>query len=212
MSPPAVEGSKSRPDAFRASGSARRARAFRRFAPAGALALVAAAALAFAAVPARAADAPSEYEAKASLLLNFMKFVEWPADSLDAFESPIVLGVLGPDPFGPALENAMEGRAAGGHPIVIRRWKRLRDLGACHVLFVALSDEDEIARALRAVGDRAVLTVGETPSFVRLGGTIGFYFHDSRIRFEISPGNAERAHLRISSRLLALSNVVHGGK
>jgi hypothetical protein len=123
-----------------------------------------------------------------------------------------VLGVLGPDPFGPALERAMDGRTAGGHPIEIRRWKRLRDLGSCHVLFVALSDEDDIGRALRTVGDRAVLTVGETPSFVRLGGTIGFYFHDSRIRFEISPGNAERSHLRISSRLLALSNVVHGGK
>jgi hypothetical protein len=174
------------------------------------LALVAVAALACAALPARTAEAPGEYEVKAALLLNFMKFVEWPPDSLDSFESPIVLGVLGSDPFGPALERAMNGRTAGGHPIAIRRWKRLRDLGSCHVLFVAMTDEDEIQRTLRAVGDRPVLTVGETPSFVSLGGTIGF--HDSRIRFEISPGNAERSHLRISSRLLALSNVVHGAK
>jgi hypothetical protein len=154
--------------------------------------------------------APNEYDVKATLMVNFMKFVEWPDDTSAVAPGPLVLAVVGNDPFGAALERATAGQSVNGRSVVVKRWKNPRELGPCHVLFVAVSDADEVSHILGGLKGTAVLTIGDGPSFVSEGGIIGFFMHDSRIRFDISPTTAERAHLRISSRLLAVAHVVQG--
>src|SRR5205814_5844176 len=42
---------------------------------------------------------PSEYQMKAAYLYNFGKFIDWPPETLPANNSPLVIGVLGNDPF-----------------------------------------------------------------------------------------------------------------
>ena len=164
-------------------------------------------------LPARAADTlPSEYDVKASLIVTFMKFVEWPDDTALTSPGPLVLAVVGNDPFGTALERATAGQSVNGRPVLVRRWHSARDLGPCHVLFVAVSDADDVKHILGEVRGNAVLTIGDRPSFVSEGGIIGFFMHDSRIRFDINPSTAERSHLRISSRLLAVAHVVQPGR
>ena len=173
-------------------------------------AVLGAIALLLAGPPARlsADPLPSEYDVKATLIVNFMKFVEWPDDTSLVAPGPLVLAVVGNDPFGAALEHATAGQSINGRPVQVRRWRSARELGPCHVLFIAVSDADEARRILGEVRGAAVLTIGDRPSFVSEGGMIGFFMHDSRIRFDISPASAERAHLRISSRLLAVAHVV----
>jgi hypothetical protein len=58
---------------------------------------------------------------------------------------------------------------------------------------------------LKNARTQPVLTVGESPDFVRQGGIINFILEEGKVRFEIDPANAERARLRISSRLLRLA-------
>jgi hypothetical protein len=50
-----------------------------------------------------------------------------------------------------------------------------------------------------------VLTVGESPDFLRQGGIINFVLEDGKVRFEINQDAATQADLRISSRLLRLA-------
>ncbi|MGH9611632.1 MAG: YfiR family protein, partial [Bryobacteraceae bacterium] len=69
----------------------------------------------------RAADAPLEYQVKAAFLLNFTKFVEWPAAAFAASDSPIAICVLGDDPFGGALDQIVEGEVVNGRKLVIQR-------------------------------------------------------------------------------------------
>jgi hypothetical protein len=59
----------------------------------------------------------SEYEIKAAYLFNFAKFVEWPAGTFDSNTSPILIGILGEDPFGDSLNRTIEGKSINGHPI-----------------------------------------------------------------------------------------------
>src|SRR3990172_10053935 len=49
---------------------------------------------------------PSEYQVKAAILFNFAKFVEWPDAAFPDPATPIIIGVLGEDPFGSALDAA----------------------------------------------------------------------------------------------------------
>src|SRR4051812_12970096 len=50
---------------------------------------------------AAAETAPSAaYQLKAVFLFNFAQFVEWPAGAFRAANSPLIIGVLGENPFG----------------------------------------------------------------------------------------------------------------
>src|SRR5258708_14000775 len=189
----------------RPTGANRVSRALRRGSvlAGAALALV----LAFAG-ESRAESTPTEYDVKAALLFNFGKFTDWPAGHFAAVDSPFVIGVVGVDPFGAALDRAIAGKALAGHPVVVRRWKRDRDLAPCQILFVAGSESCRLSPILDNANAHARLVVGDSPDFAQRGGAIGFVVDDARIRFEINPGAVERAHVRMSSKLLGLARLV----
>src|ERR1700722_2798032 len=68
---------------------------------------------------------PREYEVKAAFLYNFARFVEWPSGTFSSPKDPLIICVLGQDPFGTDLEETVKGRTAGDREIVIRRLKDL---------------------------------------------------------------------------------------
>lgn len=165
-------------------------------------------------IPSLCAPADSlEYEVKAAMLYNFTRFVEWPATTWKDGRSPLILGVLGSDPFGRLLEDSMRDKTYSGRPIVLRRFHTLTELETCHVLFVAKSEKKHLKDILRLAQASSVLTVSEIDDFIQSGGTIGFVLIEDRIRFEINTTSALRSSLTISSKLLRLahSGERHGG-
>lgn len=173
-----------------------------------AVAALAAFVMAFAA-PAAAQDQPAqEYEIKAAFLYNFTKFVEWPPEAFSDDSAPMVIAVLGPDPFGSMLDEIVADKHAGGRPLVIRRFERSSELTACHVVFVSSRTADEFSRQVRTPARRHMLTVGETDGFAETGGVVQFVTEKRKVRFRINPAAANKAGLKVSSRLLNLAEVV----
>lgn len=156
--------------------------------------------------PARG-DAPLEYEVKAAFLYNFPRFIDWPAAAFETNESPLVFGVLGPNPFDGALREATDGKTIDGRPIELRHGSRLDEIGNVHVLFINEPDPRRQASILEELEGKPVLTVSDYPNFTRAGGTIRFFVRDRRIAFEVNVAAAERAGLRMSSRLLNLAHI-----
>ncbi len=163
-------------------------------------------------VPLRAALDADEYAVKAAFLYQFTQFVEWPPDSFADAGSPIVLAVLGSDPFGESLRRATEGRTGQGRPIVVRYLKAGQSLRSCHILFVSASEEARIPDLLRTVGPASILTVGDSAGFAEAGGMLNFVVDAARIKFEVNIGAAERGRVRISSKLLKLASIVDRGR
>lgn len=153
----------------------------------------------------------NEYAVKAAFLYQFTRFVEWPPSMFPDAEAPLVVGVLGHDPFGDHLRAATQGRTAYGRPIVVRSVRHGEQLRQCHVLFVSASEEGRIPDVLRTVGTAGVLTVGDSPGFAEAGGTMNFVIEASRVKLEVNIGAAERARVRISSKLLTLARIVDRG-
>jgi hypothetical protein len=58
-----------------------------------------------------------EYQLKAVFLFNFAQFVEWPASAFPSPETPLVIGVLGEDPFGPYLDETVRGEKVNDRPL-----------------------------------------------------------------------------------------------
>jgi hypothetical protein len=150
----------------------------------------------------------SEYEVKAGFLVNFTKFVEWPPDAFARPDAPLILCLASDDPFGPAIDNLVKGRAIDGRAVLVRRLSRTDQAGTCHLLFVPASEPKHIDQILLAVANKSVLTVGEAADFLHGGGAIRLLVENSRVRFEVNLGAAEAAGLKLSSRLLSLATAV----
>ncbi|MCB1957225.1 MAG: YfiR family protein [Rhodocyclaceae bacterium] len=151
---------------------------------------------------------PTEYQLKAVFLLNFARYIEWPAGSLHEGE-PIQLCVLGRDPFGAALE-AIDGKQAQNRAVDVRMLVLPEQTEGCHVLFVSGSEERRVASLLRGLGQAPVLTVSDLDGFVEAGGAIGFATVDDRIRFDINAEALQRAGLRPSAQLMKIARHIVG--
>ena len=141
-----------------------------------------------------------EYRAKAEYLVNFVKYVEWP----DNGRPTIMICVAGQNVFGSVLEALVRNEKAAGKPLsttVI-----LEPTSGCDVVFMPRTST--VTAYLRAAAGTTTLTVGETPRFLEQGGIIRFVNDNDHLMFEINRVTAERAKLRISSRLLQLARIV----
>ena len=157
------------------------------------------------------AEVSPEYKLKAAFVFNFAKFIEWPPQAFDGDTNSIVIGILGDDPFGTALEEIVHGRTINGRSLTIQRARRLEELKACHLLFISRSEQQKLKNILAQLAERPVLTVSDTPDFLDGGGAINFLMEGRNVRFEINAGAAERAGLKIDAQLLSLAKTVRPG-
>jgi hypothetical protein len=149
-----------------------------------------------------------EYQVKAAFLYNFAKFVEWPAQAFKTPQDPILICVLGRNPFGSALEDVIRGKSVEGRAFVFRQVEDADEAGACQILFVGWSEGKRFRSLWRARKPAGILTVGEAQGFAASGGVINFKLDAGHVRFEINVDAAEQAQLHISSKLLSLAEIV----
>lgn len=153
-----------------------------------------------------------EYQVKAVFLYNFAQFVEWPDAAFPGDSSPLVVGILGTDPFNSYLDEVVRGEKVNGHPIRVVRYDSPEEVEDCHVLFVSASEGDRLGPILQRLKDRRILTVGETDLFARHGGMVSFVNRQGRVRFQINLDALQAADLSVSSKLLRLAEIVSPGK
>lgn len=148
-----------------------------------------------------------EYEVKAAFIYKTARYVEWPQYVFEKPDSPIVIGVLGKDPFGSILDKTVAEKTMDGRPFSISRFKSPEEARNCHILFVSSSEIGNLRQIREALKDGPILTFGDTPGFVDRGGMINFVAgeDESKIQFEANNKAAGKANLKISSKLLKLA-------
>jgi hypothetical protein len=151
--------------------------------------------------------APTEYQVKAVFVYNFSHFVAWPAAAFAAADQPFVIGIVGQDPFGSHLDEAVRGEQVNGHPLVVRHLTDLTDVGRCQILFIDSSEAAQLDRILVALDHHSTLTVSDVQGASRRGVMIQFETLDQRIRLRINPTSARAAGLNISAPLLQLAQI-----
>jgi hypothetical protein len=157
-------------------------------------------------------ESPTEYQVKAAYLFNFLKFVDWPDDSFTNSNGRWVIGIVGANPFGDELTQAVSGKIVQGHLLQVRTFQPADDLRACHILFISASEMKRLPSILTALRGSSVLTVGDVDQFTESGGMIQFVMEDGRVRFVIDVGATSRARLKVSSKLLSLARTVTGAE
>lgn len=160
------------------------------------------------ALDADAQEALPEFQIKAAYLFNFLKFVEWPGDAFADPLAPIVIGVVGEDPFGSALPEVIVGKTVQGRDLVIRRYHAGESLRGATILFISESERKRLPQVLAGLQGSSVLTVSDIGGFLEAGGMIQFLSENDRVRFAINVDATSRVGLKVSSKLLSLAQVV----
>src|SRR5688500_4400821 len=148
-----------------------------------------------------------ELSVKATFLPKFLAYINWPPNAGPAASEPIQLCVIGRDPFGTRLDEAVAGQRVDQHPVTLRRMETAQAATGCRLAFVSGSAAQPAAAALKALQGTPVLTVTDS----RLGPTRGmvhFDLKDGRVRFHIDDASAASSDLSISTRLLSLALTV----
>jgi hypothetical protein len=159
---------------------------------------------------ARCADPTlSEYQVKAAFLNSFTRFVEWPANAFSDSTDPLQIAVLGTDPFGAALDEAVQGKIANGRPIVLRRVTDVSALQRSQLVFISASERKRVLQIVAALAGRSVLTVADMdPADCRGVMIVMAVGADDKVKLAINEDAAVRAELTISSRLLRLAEII----
>ncbi|MGV3774651.1 MAG: YfiR family protein [Verrucomicrobiales bacterium] len=157
---------------------------------------------------AQGAPKAAEYEIKAAFILNFAKFTEWPSNKFESTNAPIIIGILGEDPFDGSLERVLKGKTISGRAIHLERYRTPAEARKAHVLFMGDTDRKRVGQQLTGLTGANVLTVSEMDGFAETGGMIGFTEIADRVRFEINPKAADKEQVKISSKLLSLATKI----
>lgn len=152
---------------------------------------------------------PSEYQLKAAYLYNFAKFIRWPDSAFSDQNTPLVIGVLGENPFEGKLAP-LTLRSVRNRPIKIRYFKTLKDVQTCHLLYISSSGATETKSVINGLGTRPIITVGDSKKFAVHGGGIQFVTNRGRLRFIINLKAAKNSRVKIEAQLLSLALEVLG--
>lgn len=173
--------------------------------------LVASSALAQA--PGARADAVANLDrvVKAVFLFKFLDYVEWPAGTFGDPSAPYVIGILGADDIAHELGQTVAGRKIGNRGIEVRRLRRGDSLAGLHMVFVGASDSAQLAPLVRPAQAQPILVVAEDERGLPAGAAINLVVVDGKVRFDVALDAAERAGIRLSSRLLSVARSVRTG-
>jgi hypothetical protein len=150
-----------------------------------------------------------EYSVKAAYLHHFVQYVTWPAETFPSRDSPIVIGILGKDPFGNAIDKVFEDRRAMGRRIEVKR-VTLEEAAHCHVVFMARDNRASLAGRLGALRAKPVLSVTESPGALSAGAAINFVMEGNTLRYEVNLDSVKESRLDIAAPMLLSAMRVHG--
>jgi len=150
----------------------------------------------------------AEHQVKAAFLYKFLSFIEWPPQSFERPDSPLVIGVLGADALAEELVAMVAERTVRGHRLEARKIRRGDSLEELHVLFVGRPESAALPGLVSSTKGRSLLTVTESDEALAHGSAINFVVVDNKVRFDVALGPAEQRNLKISSRLLAVARKV----
>jgi hypothetical protein len=149
-----------------------------------------------------------EYRLKASFVLNFARFTEWPLEVSGSPADALVIGVLGTEAVAQEIEEVLRGEVIDHRRLAVKRLRPGQPGTGCQALFVSRQAKEDVPGLLRSLKGVPVLTISEVDGFCQRGGMLNFYLKDNKVRFEANPGAAAAAGLRISSKMLHLAEIV----
>lgn len=145
------------------------------------------------------ADGQTEISrAQAMFIYNFSRLIEWPANYKTG---PFVIGVYGSSPIQKELKSYTTGKRVGSQPIAIKTFNTPSEISACHILVIPFSSTKQLSTIVPGLTGKSTLLITEKSGAITDGSAINFVIVGNNLKFELSPGNATKYGIKLSSKL-----------
>lgn len=174
----------------------------------------------------RESEAERAAKIKAGMILNFVRYTEWPQSCFTSEDGPIIIKVLGESVLSAQVEQTLAGQKVHGRPVEVQFIKYpeprsgesvvseealrefYRKLRESHVLCIWRSEASRLDAVLKELGTSDVLTVSDIDDFAARNGMLGLTVRRERVAFDANQKKIEETKLKVSSQLLRLAQVV----
>jgi YfiR/HmsC-like len=150
----------------------------------------------------------SEEAVKAAYVLRFANYVVWPPQA--EAQGNFVIAVLDAPGIARQLTSLTQAHRINNRRVEVRPLLSVRDLGDPDILVVGAGHAESLRSWKPTSPSRSTLVVTDEDGALNKGGMLNFLTIDRRVRFEVALKDAEQAHLKISSELLAVAVRVFG--
>jgi hypothetical protein len=154
--------------------------------------------------PLRAEEPTQEYQLKLAFIVNFARFITWPAESFTPANPQLALCVLGKNPFGNAF-SSIEGKKVSDRTLKVQQIEVLGQEQQCNLLFISRLEGDNLADLKTVLASRPIVTISDIPGFADAGGGIEFVLKDNKLSFIINNSDMKELGIQASSSLLNLA-------
>lgn len=150
-----------------------------------------------------------EYALKALFFVTLARYTEWPTNAFTSPTAPLVIGVIGEDPFGQKLPPLVRNEKVQQHPLEVRYCGGVDEARECHMLYFGPMSPTLLGLSLSQLKGRPILTVSDRRNFISEGGMVELFVNDeNRVRLRVSRRALERASLDFSPTLWKLADKV----
>lgn len=152
--------------------------------------------------------AAPEYTVKAGYLILFAGYTTWPTNRFETTNSPIVIGVIGADPFGDVLDRTAAAQTRG-RPIVVQRVSSAEAAAQCHLVFISHTESRNEVAWLEQFKGKPILTVSDSDRAIEHGSVVQFVNVGKSLRFDVGWPGMKEAGIRLGSEMLDNARKVH---
>lgn len=168
---------------------------------------------------------PNETDVEAAYLVNFLRYTQWPEQSFESADAPLVVTVVGPAIVADRVRavavaaGKIRGRSIEVHSIPFQRGsldaplqserdrQALAKIRASHLVFFHRDVNSLHPKAITDLWGWPVLTVSNAPGFTAAGGMLGLFRSSGHIVFEANPGAIRNSGVVVSAKVLKLARV-----
>lgn len=144
---------------------------------------------------------------KSAYLLNFGRFVEWETMP-QKVPNRFYICIIGENPLGKIFEATIRDQKVKDRTLEIVKLTPHSTTAGCQIAYLNLGSEKETSAVLLRMKSTPTLTVGDEPHFLRAGGMIQLDVEGEHVRIKVNLGAVRNSSLTISSKLLALAEVI----
>ena len=126
-----------------------------------------------------------EYRIKAAFIYNFTKFVIWPQQDPYIDAESFNVCILGDDRLTTAA-STIQGKSVQGKVLQIKPITNAGENGECAIVFLAISNAEQLQQVLESIKGTSVLSVGDSSDFIDNGGIIGLFVENNKVKFDIN--------------------------
>ena len=146
------------------------------------------------------------HELHSMMVFNFLKYIEWPADTKTG---DFVIAVIGDDNVFQTLQKFYSNRKVGSQQVSIKKYGSANELsGHCHLVYLSKTKSKEFDALQSKFSTKATLIITDSNGLGKKGSSINFRLVGNRLKFELNQSAVTKSNLKVSSQLSSLAILI----